>query len=384
MRHPKCVSTGLALLLACSCLAQTTPPAATDKPADAKPPETPVWSIGTIDFSGLVDGYYGLNFNHPASQVNNLYNFDVKANQFSLNMAKLSMEHTADPVGFRVDFGFGRAFDIVHSTEKAPSIFKNIEQAYVSFKLKNAKGFQVDFGEFVTNAGAEVIETNANWNYSRSLLFSWAIPYYHFGIRTSVPIGTHFNGGVSLTNGWNNIEDNNSGKTIGLSGTFTGKKAAWSNNYYVGPEKDTLDVSGLRQKGLRNLYDTTLLLTPCDKANFYINYDYASDKNTLLKSTNIWTGIAFAARLAPNRTWAFAPRFEYFSDRNGFSTGVAQHVKEVTLTGEYKMLEGLLARLEYRRDWSDQPFFDRGNGLMSSKNQSTVVLGVVAFFGPKR
>ena len=66
------------------------------------------------------------------------------------------------------------------------------------------------------------------------------------------------------------------------------------------------------------------------------------------------------------------------------ATGVAQKVKEFTLTGEYKMVEGLLARLEYRRDWSDQPFFDRGNGLGNSKNQTTVVLGIVAFFGPKR
>jgi hypothetical protein len=372
-------------------MAQTPAPAPTDKPAAAadkpadppKPPEAPTWSVGPIDFSGLVDGYYALNFNHPASQTNNLYNFDVKANQFSLNMAKLSMEHTADPVGFRVDFGFGRAFDIIHATEKAPSIFKNIEQAFVSLKPKSAKGLQVDFGKFVTNAGAEVIETNANWNYSRSLLFAWAIPYYHFGIRASAPIGAHFNGGVSVTNGWNNVEDNNSGKTVGLSGNFTGKKATWFNNYYVGPEKDTLDANGVRQKGVRNLYDTTLLLTPNDKANFYINYDYGSDKNTLAGSST-WAGVAFAARLAPNSTWAFAPRFEYFSDRDGFSTGVAQKVKEVTLTGEYKMVEGLLARLEYRRDWSDQPFFDRGTGLAVAKNQTTVVLGIVAFFGPKR
>ena len=74
------------------CLAQTAQaPAA---------PATPTWSIGPIDFSGLVDGYYGLNFNHPASRMNQLYNFDVKANQFSLNMAKVSMEHTPDPIGF--------------------------------------------------------------------------------------------------------------------------------------------------------------------------------------------------------------------------------------------------------------------------------------------
>jgi len=36
------------------------------------------WSVGPIDFSGLVDGYLQLNSNHPASQVNQLYNFNDK------------------------------------------------------------------------------------------------------------------------------------------------------------------------------------------------------------------------------------------------------------------------------------------------------------------
>ena len=55
----------------------------------------------------------------------------------------------------------------------------------------------MDVGKFVTSAGAEVIETNGNWNYSRSLLFALAIPYYHMGVRTSMPVGKHFTGGVS-------------------------------------------------------------------------------------------------------------------------------------------------------------------------------------------
>ncbi|MGH9612129.1 MAG: outer membrane beta-barrel protein, partial [Bryobacteraceae bacterium] len=82
------------------------PPAQTQPPAPAAPtPADSPWSVGGIDFSGLIDGYYSFNANHPASMDNQLYNFDVKANQFSLNMAKLSMSHTPDPIGFQVDLG---------------------------------------------------------------------------------------------------------------------------------------------------------------------------------------------------------------------------------------------------------------------------------------
>jgi len=48
------------------------------------------------------------------------------------------------------------------------------------------------------------------------------------------------------------------------------------------------------------------------------------------------------------------------------------------------MVEGLLARLEYRRDWTNQPFFDYGGLLASQKSQNTVTFGVLAYFGPKR
>jgi len=364
--------------------AKPTPPA--QEPA-APAPST--WSVGPIDFSGLVDGYYSFNSNHPASQVNQLYNFDDKTNQFSLNMAKLSLAHAPDPVGFQVDLGFGRAFELFNRqpSERASDTFRFLEQAYLSIKPAKAKGLEIDFGKFVTSAGAEVIETNGNWNYSRSLLFALAIPYYHFGVRTSIPIGKYFTGGVQVVNGWNNIGDNNSGKTIGVTGTITTKKFAWSTNYYAGPENN--DTS----KGWRHLYDTTVLFTPSTKFSGYINFDYGQNANFSLvsgvpapgvPSLSKWYGLAGALHLQANSHWSFTPRGEWFKDKDGFATGVAQDLKEFTLTGEYKMVEGLLARMEYRRDWTNQPFFDYGGTLGSKRSQNTATLGVLAYFGPKR
>src|SRR5437773_471064 len=145
-----------ALCFAVSAALAQTPPAAPDQtpPAATPAPAPPVWSVGSIDFSGLIDFYYDKNFNNPASMNNGLRNFDVKSNQLSLNMAKLSAEHAADPVGFRLDLGFGRAFEIVHATDPATGdVMRHIQQAFISIKPPKAKGFQVDFGKFVTSAG---------------------------------------------------------------------------------------------------------------------------------------------------------------------------------------------------------------------------------------
>src|SRR3954469_17977577 len=116
MRCSKCVRPGFALLVAAFASAQTTAPAPEQAPPASS---TPTWSAGPIDFSGTVDGYYSLNFNHPASKNNTLRNFDAKANQFSMNLAKLTMEHSADPIGFKFELAAGRAMEIFHATEPA-------------------------------------------------------------------------------------------------------------------------------------------------------------------------------------------------------------------------------------------------------------------------
>ena len=48
------------------------------------------------------------------------------------------------------------------------------------------------------------------------------------------------------------------------------------------------------------------------------------------------------------------------------------------------MKEGFFTRVEYRKDWSNVDFFNRGNHTANHGNQDTVLVGMVAYFGPKR
>lgn len=375
-----------ALALARVAVPQSAAPAAQDNPpppaaAVAPPPAAPAapspWTRGGVDIYLLGDVYGDLNFNHPASGYNQLYNFNDKANSAHLSFTKVSFEKASGILGFRVDAGTGRTVDIVGGADDAPRGFRYLEQMYVEFRPPKSHGMQIDFGKFVTSAGAEVIESKSNWNYSHSLLFAFAIPYYHFGVRATVPVTKTFTTGVALVNGWNSLGVNNGMKTVGLVGTFTLKKATWSNVYYTGPQQEG-PLTGYRQ-----LYDTNLVLNPTAKANVYLNFDYGTDKIKFLPRQK-WTGFAAAARYQLTPRFAVIPRAEIFGDLNGFATGTAQNVKEITLTGEMTIREGLLSRLEYRRDMSDKPFYDRGAGVMVANNQSTLTLAFLAFFGPKK
>jgi len=375
---------GVVMLISAGARAQTPIPVAPAATPDVPAPETasPTWSVGSIDFSGFIDGYYSYNANRPSNaangQVNDLYNFNDKTDQFSLSAAKFSLNHDPDPVGAHIDFLlYGRTNTLINAGGDG----NYIEQAFLSFKPIKARGLEMDFGKFVTSAGAEVIESKDNWNYSRSLLFSWAIPYYHFGLRSSYPVTKTWTAGVQLVDGWNDVVKSNGGVTVGLTSAYVKPKYSWNVNYYTGPENIGTE------NGYRNLIDTTLLLTPNAKFNAYINYDYGQNRNSMIAQGNSalqhWQGVAVAAREQVGSKVGLAARFEYFNDPQGYTTGTAQHVDEFTATYEYKWAEGLLARLEYRRDWSDVAFFHRGNtGLVDA--QSTATAGFVAFFGPKR
>jgi hypothetical protein len=364
----------------------TAPPST---PASQAPPSTPapapVWSVGGIDFSGFLDGYYSYNANRPSNsangQANDFYNFDDKTDQFNLSAAKLTFNHDPDPVGVHVDLLWGRTNALIHNSSEQ-STDNYVEQAYISAKPPKVHGTELDFGQFVTSAGAEVIEAKDNWNYSRSILFAYAIPYYHFGLRTSIPITSAWTAGVQVVNGWNNVVDNNGGVTIGLTSALTKPKFGWAFNYYTGPENtDT-------QKGYRNLIDTTVTLTPSSKLSAYINYDYLQNHSPAVfdespAASQHLQGVAFAAHGALAGKSSLTGRFEYFNDNEGFATGTVQNMKEFTGTYEYKWAAGLLSRVEYRHDWSDEAVYHKGDTEMV-KAQSTLTVAFIAFFGPKR
>ena len=94
-----------------------------------------------------------------------------------------------------------------------PAVLDKIEEGYISYLTPLGKGLQFDVGKFVTPLGAEVIEAKDNWNYSRSLLFALAIPYYHMGVRATYSANAKVTLAGLVVNGWNNVVENNSGKT---------------------------------------------------------------------------------------------------------------------------------------------------------------------------
>jgi len=364
----------LAILATSTLTAGLAIPAAaqTQAPPDATQDSSTAAFFKHLDVSGFVDGYYGYNFNKPADgKAGPERIFDVRHNAFSFNLAEFSVEKkpVADSrAGFRLDFDFGPTADLVKAAEPGGAqILRNIGQAYVSYLAPVGKGWQFDFGEFVTPLGNEVIKTKDNWNYSRGLLFTLAIPFYHMGVRSTYSFNDSVTFSGYVVNGWNNIVDNNTKKTLGVQAAVKPFKSLTLTQGYMG---------GVEQTGVddrRHVLDSIATYTVTPKLILAGNYDFGMDKQSGARVE--WQGFAGYARFQPTAWVAISPRAEYYNDRDGFTSGQAQKIKEATVTGELKQKDGFVLRLEYRHDFSDIPFWVTNNRFID--HQSTFTVGVL-------
>jgi len=383
-----------------------TPAPATPAPAAAVASSAPATSaptglsglLGNTTLSGFVDAYYGYNSNHPSARQNNLRNFDVNTNQFGLNMIELVADKSVDNtsrLGYHIALGFGQAMNLYNSAGSGESsLGQDLKEGYLEYMAPVGKGLQINVGKFVTPAGAEVVESKDNWNYSRSLLFAYAIPYFHFGASAKYVFNPKFAVTAYVVNGWNNTIDNNTGKTAGFSAAWTpNAKFSIIETYLGGPELSD------NNSDFRHLSDTVIAFNPTTKLSFVANYDYGRQTfNTAYQNANgipyavaTWSGLAGYAKYTPNAKWAFALRGEYFNDNQGFMTapttfnpdipiGQKQDLSEFTFTVQRAFSSKLIARLEGRRDMTDDRTFLRGSSGIGVGGQNTITLGLIYAF----
>ena len=124
--------------------------------------------------------------------------------------------------------------------------------------------------------------------------------------------------------------------------------------------------------------------TVTDKLTFALEGDYVI--NRVFRNSpplRVTGGVAYARyQFTPH--FAMAGRFEYLSDRAGLFSSLTQALKEHTLTAEYKFGEGFLLRGEYRRGYSNLPFFLTDLPDALKKEQNTATLGLVWWWGRKK
>jgi hypothetical protein len=305
--------------------------------------------------------------------------------------------------GARLDLQFGQATETLQGSavnELRPQVYRHIWQAYGTYVAPLGDGLTVDFGKLAGALGYETNFTKDNFNYSRAYFFNF-LPFYHFGLRAKYPVNDKFGLMYHLMNGVQQSEDFNKFKSQEVSLILTpNKKGAWQVNYYVGREQRDLapqlnptfaslptqrglstDFIRPEPRGRFHVLDTYVTWLVTEKLTLAAEADYVINRVQEFSSPSRVTGGAAYARYQFTPKFALAGRVEYLSDRGGLFSGVTQTLKETTFTADYKLADGFLMRGEWRRDFSNQPFFLTDTPGALKKDQNTATLGLVWWFG---
>ncbi len=339
-------------------------------------------SAPAIAVSGYVSLAFTHNFNRPPSETNGLRVFDLDDGKLKVEVAELVVQRAVSApreFGFRVDFAAGStvprvsaASGLFRDSETGEAEDVDLQQAYVSFITPLGKGLRLDFGKFVTHAGAELIPgyDGDNDQHSRSFLFGYAIPFTHTGLRLGYALSSKATLTGMLLQGWDNVKDNNDGKTLGAQLALTPSPTLTAYvNWLRGAER-------AQSADKRQLLDLVVVWKPTSRVALSANWDYAREDNGAGPGRDAdWTGIAGSLKLGLTSRLALVARAERFEDRDGVRTGTAQTLTEVTGGLEFR-LRGLLLRGEVRRDASDREVFETDAG--ASRRQTTLA-GNVAY-----
>lgn len=378
--------------------ATPTPPGATGGASpEAAPAATPPPNY-SIQYNGLVDGYYLFNLHNPkdvSAGAGHPY-YDIRHNSPALSLAELNVFKTARPsgFGFKATLMTGDTADINHGDFQGASHglgearFKNVQQLYGTFAL-GGDGAGIDFGKFYTPFGYEVTESNGNYNYSRSTAYNY-VPFYHAGARIYTPVpgvagltatfylvNTVFNSTVA------GVQDDN--KKPGYMGqlNYTAPSGKFVVISELGLGKDKIAAGGPDTKVIVNDNNFTYNFNANQLAGLDYGYRRFKPDGGGRETTNFYA-VYYRQALTP-RT-AAALRFSGADDKfEGLGTDGTTRPYDITATYELKPAANFLTRLEYRHDHVNggnptNTAFVGSDGNATKKDQDTVsISGVFTF-----
>jgi len=355
-----------------------------------------------ITLSGYVDTSYTYQFTGsgqygpagtnagggPADTRAALRQFDTSNNTFNINAVKIALEKALPDknewaAGFRIDTIYGEDAKYlgdngINGTALTGTGTNNnsglaLEQALVKFRIPIGNGLDIYAGKFVTFLGYEVIESPANLNFSRGLLFTNLIPLTHTGVYADYKFNSTFEAKLGVVDGWNNSTSSSTptapsdfGKAITgqLVINAPGNNASLTQSFIYSPQAEP-GVVGTSGGDMVGVYDVWGNWNPTFDKSGNLLLGFNGDVGTA-DSSGFW-GIALYAQYKFTKVFSLAGRAEYIHDdatavfgnakfgTGGFFNGATFKPGEqddfaYTLTASFNVWDNLLTRVEYRID----------------------------------
>lgn len=326
--------------------------------------------VGKLSIGGLIDTYYGYDFNEPNGSLRPYCVSSARHNEININLAYIDLKYKNQYVRGHLVPGFGTYINDNYVSEKGS--LKNLIEANVGVKLSKKKEIWVDAGILSSPYTNESAISKDHLMYTRSFAPEF-VPYYLAGVKLSVPFNQKWSAYVYLLNGWQRIQDNNNPLSMGTQIEYRPNKNILLNwDTYIGDETSV----ELPEYKMRYFTDFYLIwkrkkwsMTSC----VYIGrQDFKDSLGT--KSQLLWGQANVIADYKVTSRVSISARAEYFSDpssvqikpitaESGFSSYSS------SLGFNLKISDNALFRVENRFFFSPQNvYINKSNSNVKTSN----------------
>jgi hypothetical protein len=172
-----------------------------------------------IAINGFVDTYYAFDATRPPDGERLFTTQPIRHDEFNVNLAWLGVTIARPRTRARFAMQAGTSVQANYAAEprngatSGPGVSQFIQEAVVGYRLRNA--LWLDAGIYSSYIGLESWTSADNLTYTRSLVADYS-PYYLSGAKLTWQATPKLAAQLHVTNGWQNISENNRSKAIGV------------------------------------------------------------------------------------------------------------------------------------------------------------------------
>jgi hypothetical protein len=322
---------------------------------------------------GYADTYYAYDFNKPPTGDRPYFVSMARHNELTINLAYLALNYSSSRVRARIAPGFGTYMNANYANESGT--LKNILEGYAGIKLWKDKNIWIDAGVFNSHYTNESAISKDHLAYTRSFSPEY-VPYYLSGIKLTLPISEKWSAYLYLLNGWQQIQDQNTGKSIGTQLEYQ-HSDFWVINWntYIGSEQSSSHPE-FRTRYFSDIYFIYRKGNWSATSCFYVGLQQRDGM-----TASSWWQVNVIGQYSFTKKLSLAGRLEYFNDPDEVQitpiTGITGFTTFSSSLGmNLKVNENALFRIEGRTFLSEKSVYVRDSNPVKNSNLLAVNLTV--------
>ncbi|MBI5914122.1 MAG: porin [Bacteroidetes bacterium] len=319
----------------------------------------------SLDISGILDVYYGYDFNKPANHELPWFLFSYRRhNEVNLNLGLVKLAF--DGGRYRANLGLAAGNYPEYNLSGEPASLRHVYEANAGLSLGQQNKLWLDAGIFGSHVCFESLIAHDNWTLTHSILFE-NTPAYLAGAKLTWQPSDAWTLMGLVSNGWQRIyrAEGNSFPAFGSQVTYSASGTTLNWSAFVSSD----DPDSLRRLRIFNDFFGKFQVT--ETFGVIVGFDVGLQQVSKGSGTyRVWYTPVLVQRQAIGERWAAALRLEYYADEHNVVIptpgGVAFKTVGASLNVDFSPYKNVLLRMEGRWLNSENPVFEMEHGLGNS------------------